>query len=89
MSRVLGLAVAAGILLLGAAPAAFPDYPVNFIGVDELHAQMKAGAKADIIDVRTWSEYASVHIKGARSMPLRSVPARAREISKTALVVFY
>jgi hypothetical protein len=29
------------------------------------------------------------HIAGARSMPLRSVPDRAREITKTGLVVFY
>jgi hypothetical protein len=31
-----------------------------------------------------------MHIKGARSMPLRVIEARApKEISKTGLVVFY
>jgi len=30
-----------------------------------------------------------MHIKGARSMPLRVIEARANEISKTGLVVFY
>jgi hypothetical protein len=30
-----------------------------------------------------------MHIKGARSMPLRSLEARAREISRTGNVVFY
>ena len=81
--------LAAAILLVGAAPAAPPDAPVNFIKVDELKRLLDARTKADIIDVRHWEQYAEVHIKGARSMPLRAVPERAREISKTGLVVFY
>ena len=81
--------VAGGILFLGAAPAAPPDAPVNFIKVDDLKRFLDAGTKADIIDVRHWDQYAEIHIKGARSMPLRSVQERAREISKTGLVVFY
>jgi rhodanese-related sulfurtransferase len=76
-------------LLASAAPAAQPDYPVNFISVDELKATLDRGVKGDIIDVRTWDAYAEMHIKGARSMPLRAVPERATEISKTGLVVFY
>jgi hypothetical protein len=39
--------------------------------------------------VRHWENYLEQHIKGARSMPLRSIPQRAREISRTGLVVFY
>jgi rhodanese-related sulfurtransferase len=39
--------------------------------------------------VRNWDAYVEMHIKGARAMPLRAVQSRAREISKTALVVFY
>jgi 3-mercaptopyruvate sulfurtransferase SseA len=80
---------AAAVVLVGAAPAAPPDYPVNFISVDELKATLDAGGKADIIDVRTWDAYVEMHIKGARSMPLRAVPERASEIRKTGLVVFY
>jgi rhodanese-related sulfurtransferase len=86
---VLALAIAAGVLLLGAAPAAPPEYPVSYVKVDELKALLDRGTKADIIDVRHWDEYVELHIKGARSMPLRAIPERAREISKTALVVFY
>lgn len=89
MRPVLALAVAAGVLLLGAAPAAPPDYPVSYLKVDELKALLDKGTKADIIDVRHWDQYVELHIKGARSMPLRAIPERAREISKTALVVFY
>jgi hypothetical protein len=85
---VMPLLVAA-ILLLGAAPAAPPDAPVNFIKVEELKRLLDGGTKADIIDVRHWDQYVQIHIKGARSMPLRAVPERAREISKTGLVVFY
>lgn len=81
--------IAAGVLLLGASPAAVPDHPVSLIKVDELRALTESPRKIDIIDVRTWAEYESLHIKGARSMPLRSVRERANEISKTGLVVLY
>ena len=81
--------VAAGVLLAGAAPAAPPEYQVSFIKVDELKALLDRGTKADVIDVRSWDAYLDSHIRGARSMPLRAVPGRAPEISKTGLVVFY
>ena len=82
--------VAASILLLGAGPAAPPDAPINFIKVDELKQLLDQGRRVDLIDVRHWESYVEMHIKGARSMPLRVIEARApREISKTGLVVFY
>ena len=89
MRRALVPVIASGILLLGAAQAAPPDYPVSYIKVDELKAKLDAGAKADVIDVRHWPEYESMHIKGARSVPIRVITERANEISKTGLVVFY
>jgi Rhodanese-like domain len=76
-------------LLASAAPAAQPDYPVNFISVDELKATLERGVKGDLIDVRNWDAYVDMHIKGARSIPLRAVPERASEISKRGLVVLY
>jgi rhodanese-related sulfurtransferase len=81
--------VAGGVLLLGAAPAAPPDLPVNFISVDELKLLVDRGARVDVIDVRAWDAYQEMHIKGARSIPVRSVETRAGEISKTGNVVFY
>ena len=82
--------VAGAILLLGAAPAAPPEPPVNFIKVDELKTLLGEGRRADIIDVRHWESYVEMHVKGARSMPLRVIEARApKEISKTGLVVLY
>ncbi len=89
MRGTLSVTVAVAALLLGAAPAAPPDFPVNLIKVDELKAHLDRGGKADIIDVRSWDAYVEMHIKGARSMPLRAVGARAGEISKTGTVVFY
>jgi 3-mercaptopyruvate sulfurtransferase SseA len=89
MRRALIGMVAGGVLLAGAAPAAPPESPVTFIKVEELKALLDRGTKADIIDVRHWESYVESHIKGARSMPLRTVPDRAKEISKSALVVFY
>ena len=47
------------------------------------------GTAVAIIDVRTRPEYDDRHITGARSIPLRSLPERTREIPKTQLVVFY
>jgi rhodanese-related sulfurtransferase len=87
--RLLITLVAGGVLLLGAAPAAPPDAPARFIKVDELKALLDQGARADIIDVRTWDAYQEMHIKGARSMPVRAITTRAFEISRTAPVVFY
>ena len=88
--RLLIPLVAAALLLGAAAPAEPPDYPVKFIKVDELKAQLDRGVKIDVIDVRTWEAYSDLHIKGARAMPLRVVETRApKEISKTARVVFY
>ena len=81
--------VAVGMLFASVAPAAPPEYPVNFVKVDELKQLLDRGTKADIIDVRHWEAYEESHIKGARSMPLRVVAERASEISKTGLVVFY
>jgi hypothetical protein len=90
ISRItVGGAAAAAVILLGAAPAAPPEHPVKFIEADALKALLDSGKKVDIIDVRRWDAYVKSHIKGARSMPLRSVSERAHEISQRGLVVFY
>jgi 3-mercaptopyruvate sulfurtransferase SseA len=91
MSRRTIVVTVAGAMLLGTAgPAAPPDYPVKFIKVDELKAELDRGGKVHIFDVRGPDEYADLHIKGARSMPLRTLEARAlKEVPKSGRVVFY
>jgi rhodanese-related sulfurtransferase len=83
--------VVAGALLLGAAqPAAPPDYPVRFIKVDDLKAQLDRGEKIAIFDVRTADAYAELHIKGARNLPIRQVDARAtKDVPRKSRVVLY
>jgi rhodanese-related sulfurtransferase len=89
MRRGLIPVITAGILLLGAAQAAPPDYPVSYIKVDELKTQLDGGARADVIDVRHWPEFEALHIKGARSIPIRVIGERSKEISRTGMVVLY
>ncbi len=89
MRGKLTAAIVAGVLLASAAPAAPPEYPVRFIKVAELKALLDRNTSADIIDVRHWDSYVESHIRGARSIPLRALPDRAREISKAIAVVFY
>ena len=81
----------AGALLLGAAaPAEIPDHPVKFIKVDDLKTMMDRGQKVVVVDVRSREEYEDVHIRGAKSVPIRALEQRARaELSKTVPVVFY
>jgi 3-mercaptopyruvate sulfurtransferase SseA len=89
--RALVIAGLASAVLLGAAaPGEPPDYPVKFISVDQLKADLDRKAKVLIVDVRTEGEFAETHIKGARSIPLRTVDARAtKEIPKNGRVVLY
>lgn len=91
MSRTAIVALLAGALLLGAAqPAAPPDYPVKFIKVDDLKAQVDRGDKVAVFDVRTADAFADLHIKGARNLPLRQVDARAaKAVPKATRVVLY
>lgn len=60
-----------------------------FIAVDELRALLDKGVAAEIIDVRTLEEFEELHIRGARSIPLRAMRARAAEVPRQGLVVLY
>jgi rhodanese-related sulfurtransferase len=82
-------ATAAAALLLGASPAAPPDYPATYISVDELKTRLDGKERGVIIDVRTRPEYDALHIAGARSVPLRNMRERASEVPRSGLVVLY
>jgi rhodanese-related sulfurtransferase len=89
MRHSLMILAAAGLLLTGASPAAPPDFPVNFISVDELKGLLDQKTRIDIIDVRTPAEYNALHIRGARGIPLRTLREHASSIARTGPLVLY
>jgi hypothetical protein len=79
-------------------PSKYPQFaqqtlPENvtpaFIGVEQLVADIKAGVKPVIIDVRTAEEYREAHILGAVSAPLEEFRDYLRSIPRDRPVVLY
>jgi len=66
-----------------------PPTNVSLISVDELVADIKAGKKPLIIDVRTAAEYREAHILGALSAPLSEFSAYLNSIPRDRLVILY
>ena len=75
MRTLLATLVAAGVLCSARRRAAPPEPPASFISVEELKKLIDGGAHADLIDVRHWEAFVEMHIKGARSIPVRSIRA--------------
>lgn len=82
----------------GADPANYPQFAqqsppdkskLSFISIDELVAEIKAGKKPLIIDVRTAAEYREVHILSAVSAPLADFKDYVNSIPKDRLVILY
>jgi hypothetical protein len=65
------------------------EVPITFITVADVHRLIERGTKVLFVDVRGQQEYLARHIKGAISMPLRTLPERYQEIPKGPLVVLY
>jgi 3-mercaptopyruvate sulfurtransferase SseA len=65
------------------------DIKAEFIHVDQLVEDILARKKVMIVDVRSPGEYASQHIKGAISLPLRDLSANVELIPKEGLVALY
>jgi 3-mercaptopyruvate sulfurtransferase SseA len=61
----------------------------TFIGVEQLVADIKAGVKPVIIDVRTAEEYREAHILGAVSAPLDEFKDYLKSIPRDRPVVLY
>lgn len=79
-------------------PSRYPEFaqqslPANvtpsFISIDELVADLKAGKKPLIIDVRSEEEYREAHILSAQSAPLAQFKAYLQSIPRDRLVVLY
>ena len=66
-----------------------PNVPLVLTSIDELVADVKAGKKPLIIDVRTMAEYKEVHILGAVSAPLAEFKEYMKSIPRDRPVVLY
>jgi Rhodanese-like domain len=96
-------ALALGLSLLtapsaNADPSKYPEFAQqtlpadiipDFIGIDQLVTEIKAGAKPMLIDVRTKEEFDEVHILGAQSAPLAEFKQYLKSIPRDRPVVLY
>ena len=84
------LALLAATLVPGEPRAANAQQsPFEVIKVAQLDNLLRKGAKIPIIDVRSRQEYLTRHIKGAVSISLDTIEARAGEVPRQGLVVLY
>jgi hypothetical protein len=88
-SIVLMLVLVVGVSLWGQAPMPGGDMPVDLIRVKQVAQLVSDGAPVVLVDVRSRQEYLIRHIKGALSVPVDSIDARASEIPRDGLVVLY
>lgn len=72
-----------------AALAPSDDIKPEFIHMNQLVEDILARKKIMIVDVRGPDEYASQHIKGAISLPLRDLSQNVEFIPKEGLVALY
>jgi len=98
-----GIGVMTGLILVAAPvahadPSKYPEFaqqtlPADvtpeFLGIDQLVADIKAGVKPMLIDVRTKAEFDEVHILGAQSAPLAEFKDYMRSIPRDRPVVLY
>jgi hypothetical protein len=104
LSKRLGLALAVATAILTAAQGTFADpsrYPKlaqqklpqnvtpDFISVDKLVAEVKAGIKPFIVDVRSSEEFTEAHILGSVSAPITEFASHIERIPKDRPVVLY
>lgn len=82
----------------GADPSKYPQFAQQklpedvtpaFISIDELVAELKAGAKPLIIDVRSAEEFREAHILGAVSAPLAEFKDYLKSIPRDRPIVLY
>jgi len=83
------LLLAAAMAWAAPAPAGNPEVPEEFISVDEAKALLDRRQRITFIDVREKTQFDDLHIKGAISIPLGTLPARLAEISRTEFIALY
>jgi rhodanese-related sulfurtransferase len=90
--RSLGLpaAVVLAAVMLAATPAraAHPAGPVALVAAAELKAQLDAGRRPVLVDLRPVEAYRRGRLPGARSIPIRELRRRHGEIPRGRLVIY-
>lgn len=76
------------LALAGVAPAAAQQSEAPRISVAEAREALAKGT-AVLVDVRAVETYKAEHAKGALSIPLSDVAARAGELPKDKLIITY
>ncbi|MET0852424.1 MAG: rhodanese-like domain-containing protein, partial [Candidatus Rokuibacteriota bacterium] len=56
---------------------------------DEAKAMLDAGKRVVFVDVREREQFDDLHIRGARSIPLRELPRRLAEVPRQETVTLY
>lgn len=59
------------------------------ISVDQLWQRLQGGESIVVVDSRSRDEYNIEHIAGAISLPEQELAARANELPRNSLLVFY
>jgi rhodanese-related sulfurtransferase len=88
-ARLVPLLLAAALLWVSAAPADDPDVPEKYASVEQVKAMLDRKAPLTFIDVRPADQFAELHIRGARNIPLHDLPSRLADVPRGDLVVLY
>jgi|ERR1041384_7260161 hypothetical protein len=98
MAAILAATVISAPQPADADPSKYPEFAQqtlpdgitpDFIHIEELVDELKAGAKPLIIDVRTGEEYRELHILSAVSAPLGEFKEYLKSIPRDRPVVLY
>jgi rhodanese-related sulfurtransferase len=84
------LGLVAALLLAAPAGAGHGDtaVPLPLISLAELKAQLDAGRRPFLVDLRPAEEFRQGRLPGARSIPIRELRRRHREIPRGRVVLY-
>jgi phage shock protein E len=84
-----GLGLLAGLLLAAPGIAGHGDAgPLPLVSLADLKAQLDAGRRPFLVDLRTADEFRQGRLPGARSIPIRELRRRYREIPSGRVVLY-
>ena len=81
--------LAVALLWATPAPADDPEVPERYMSVDEVKRLLDDKQGVVFVDVRPKEQFDDLHIRGARSIPLRELPSRLADVPRQGLLVLY